>query len=69
MMKMTNMYIIYSRRDHLKESNDGMRDGVGWLGGRWGVTLYFSLLFNFTVQDESGGLGNCPYLSRGGETK
>ena len=41
MMKMTNMYIIYSWRDHLQEAEDGIGDGVVWLGGRWGVTLYF----------------------------
>ena len=41
MTKMTNMYIISSRRYHLQEANDVMGDGVGWLGDRWGVTLYF----------------------------
>ena len=40
-MKMMNMYIIFSRREHLQESDDGMGDGVGWLGGRWGVTIHF----------------------------
>ena len=40
MMKMMNMYIIYSCKDHLKESKDGMGDGVRWLGGRWEITLY-----------------------------
>ena len=41
MMKMMNMYIISSWREHLKEADDGMGDGVGWLGGRRVVTLYF----------------------------
>ena len=41
MMTMINMYIIPSRKDHLQEAKDGMGGGVGWLGGRWGVTLYF----------------------------
>ena len=36
-----NMYIISSWREHLQEADDGMGDGVGWLGGRWGVTIYF----------------------------
>ena len=40
-MKMTSMYIISSRGERLQESEDGMGDGVVWLGGRWGVTLYF----------------------------
>ena len=41
MMTMMNMYMIYSWREHLQEADDGMGDRVGWLGGRWGVTLYF----------------------------
>ena len=40
-MTMMNMYIISSWREHLKEAEDGMGDGVRWLGGRQGVTLYF----------------------------
>ena len=40
-MAMMNIYIISSWREHLKEAEDGMGNGVGWLGGRWGVTLYF----------------------------
>ena len=35
---------------------------------RWGATLYFSLLFIF-LQAASGGLVNCPDLSRGMETQ
>ena len=38
---MMSMYIISSWGEHLQEAEDGMGDGVGWLGGRWGVTLYF----------------------------
>ena len=34
MMKMMNMYIISSHREHLKEAEDGMGDGARWLGGR-----------------------------------
>ena len=41
MVTMMNMFIISSCREHLQESDDGMGDGVGWFGGRWGVTLYF----------------------------
>ena len=39
-MAMMSMYIISSWGEHLQEAEDGMGDGVGWLGGRWGVTLY-----------------------------
>ena len=62
MMKMMSMYIISSWREHLQEAEDGMGDGVGWLGGRWGVTLYFSLLLSFLVQAALGGVGDCPDL-------
>ena len=41
MMTMMNMYIIYSCRYQLQEAEDGMGDGVWWLGVRWGVTIYF----------------------------
>ena len=40
-MTMMSMYIISSWGEHLQEAKDGMGDGVGWLGGIWGVTLYF----------------------------
>ena len=41
MMKIMNMYIIYLWREHLQEADAGMGDGVGWLGGRWYVTISF----------------------------
>ena len=68
-MTIMNIYIIYSCIENLQEADDGKGDGVGWLGGRWGVTLYFSLLFNFLVQAASGGVWNCPYILRGVETQ
>ena len=40
-MKMMSMYIISSWGENLQEAEDGMGGGVGGLGGRWGVTLYF----------------------------
>ena len=49
-MTMMCMYIISSWGEHLQEAEDEMGDGVGWLGVRWGVTLYFSLLLSFLVQ-------------------
>ena len=36
-MTMMSMYITSSWREHLQEDNDGMGDGVGCFGGRWGV--------------------------------
>ena len=68
-MTMMNMYTIYSRKEHLQEAEYGMGDGVGWLGCRWGVTLYFLSLLNFLVQAASGVVGDCPCLSGGMKTK
>ena len=36
--------------DHLQEAEDGMGDGVGWLVGRWGVTLYFLYIVKFSCR-------------------
>ena len=61
-MKMTSMYIIFSWGEHLQEAEDGMGDGVGWLGGRWGVTLYFLSIVKFSCADRikrGGGLPRC----------
>ena len=48
MMTMTSMYIISSCGEHLQDAEDGMGGGVGWLGGRWGVTLYFLYIVKFS---------------------
>ena len=48
MMTTINMYIISSWREHLQVAEDEMGDGVGWLGGRWGVTLYFLSIVKFS---------------------
>ena len=40
-MMTMNMYIIYSRIDHLQEAEDGMADGVGWFRGICSVAIYF----------------------------
>ena len=45
---MMNMYLISSWREQRQEAEDGMGDGAGWLGGRWGVTLYFLSSVKFT---------------------
>ena len=58
-MKMMNMYIISSWTEHRQEDKDGMVDGVGWLGGRWVVTLYFLSIVKFYCLfciSRSGGL-------------
>ena len=47
-MTMMSMYIISSWGDHMLEAEDGMGGGVGWLGGRWGVTLYFLSIVKFS---------------------
>ena len=47
-MTMMSMYIISSWREHLQEYYDGMGDGVVWLGGRWGITLYFLSILSFS---------------------
>ena len=31
----------------MQEAEDLMEDGVGWLGGRWGVTIYFISIVYF----------------------
>ena len=47
-MTMMSMYIISSWGEHLQEAENGIWDGVGWLGGRWGVTLYFLSIVKFS---------------------
>ena len=62
MMTMMNMYSISSLREHLQEAEDGMGDGVGWLGGRWGVSLYFLSIVKFSCAGcirRRGGLPRC----------
>ena len=46
----------------MQEAKDGMGDGVGWLGGRWGVTLYFIFIVKFSCAGcikRRGGLPRC----------
>ena len=61
-MTMMSMYIISSWGEHLQEAEDEMGDGVGWLGGVWGVTLYFLSIVNFSCVGcirRHGGLPRC----------
>ena len=60
-MTMMNMYNISSWIEHLQEAKDGMGDGIGWLGGRWGVTLYFLSIVNFSF---AGCIRRCGGLHR-----
>ena len=43
-----NVYYFLMGGEHLQEAEDGIWDGVGWLGGRWGVTLYFLSIVKFS---------------------
>ena len=64
---MMNMYTIYSWREHLQEAEDGMGDGVRWLGGIWGVTLYFLFIVKFYCADCIRRFGKLPrYFKRDG---
>ena len=61
-MKMMSLYIISSWGEHLQEAEDGMGGGVGWLGGIWGVTLYFIFIVKFSCAGcirRRGGLPSC----------
>ena len=61
-MTMMSMNIISSWGEHLQEAEDGMGDGIRWLGGRWGVTLYFLSIDKFSCAGfikRSGGLPIC----------
>ena len=48
MMTMMNTYIVSSWREHLQEADDGMGDGVWWLGDRCTVSLYFLSIVKFS---------------------
>ena len=67
-MTMMSMYIISSWGEHLQEAEDRMGDGVGWLGGRWGVTLYFLAIVRFFCAGYIRRRGDCPDV-RGMETQ
>ena len=61
-MTMMSMYILSSWGEQLQESEDIMGDGVGWLGGRWGETLYFIFIVKFSCAGcikRRGGLPRC----------
>ena len=59
-MIIMNMYIIYSRIDHLQEAEDRMGDGVGWLGGRFSVAIYFLSTVKFSCVDCTKRRGELP---------
>ena len=66
---MMSMYIIYSWGDHLQEAEDGMGDGFGRLGGRWGVTLYFLSIVKFSCAGRIRRRGGVPRCKRDGNSK
>ena len=68
-MTMMSMYIISSWGEHLQEAEDGMWDGVGWLGGRWGVTLYFLSIVKFSCADCIRSRGGLPRYKRDGNSR
>ena len=67
-MTMMSMYIISSWGEHLQEAEDGMGDGVGWLGGRWGGTLYFLSIVKFSCAGCIKRRGGLPRYKRDGNS-
>jgi len=68
-MTMMSMYIISSWGEHLQEAEDGIWDGVGWLGGRWGVTLYFLSIVKFYCAGCIMRRGGLPRYKRDGNSR
>ena len=68
-MTMMSMYIISSWGEHLQEAEDGMGDGVGWLGGRWGVTVYFLSIVKFSCAGCIRRRGGLPRCKRDGNSR
>ena len=68
-MTMMSMYIISSLGKHLQEAEDGMGDGVGWLGGRCGVTLYFLSIVKFPCAGCIRRRGGLPRCKRDGNSR
>ena len=53
----------------MQEAEAGMGDGVGWLGGRWGVTLYFLSVVKFSCADCIRRRGGLPPCRRDGNSR
>ena len=68
-MTMMSMYIISSWGEHLQEAEDGMGDGVVWLGVRWGVTLYFLSIVKFSCAGCIRRRGGVPRCKRDGNSR
>ena len=68
-MTMMNRYVMSSWVEHLQEAEDGMGDGVGWLGGRWGVTLYFLSIVKFPFEGRIKRRGGLPRCKRDGNSR
>ena len=68
-MTMMSMYNISSLEEHLQEAENGMGDGVGWLEGRWGVTLYFLSIVKFSCAGFIKRCGGLPRCKRDGNLR
>ena len=66
---MMSIYIISSWGEHLQEAEDGMGDGVGWLGGKWGVTLYFRSIVELSYAGCIKRRGGLPRYKRDGNSR
>ena len=53
----------------MQEAEYGMGDGVGWLGGRWGVTLYFLSIVKFSCAGCIRRRGGVPRCKRDGNSR
>ena len=68
-MKMMSMSIISSWGEHLQEAEDGIWYGVGWLGGRWGVNLYFLSIVKSSCAGCIRRRGGLPRCKRDGNSR
>ena len=64
-----HVYYFLMGGEHLQEAEDAIWDGVGWLGGRWGVTLYFLSIVNFSCAGCIRRRGGLPICKRDGNSK
>ena len=68
-MTMMSISIISSWGENLQEAEDGMGDGVGRLGGRWGVSLYFISIVKFSCAGCIRRRGGVPRFKKDGNSR
>ena len=68
-MTTMSLCIISSWGEQLQEDEDGMEDGVGWLGGIWGVTIYFLSVVKFSCTGCIRRRGGLPIYKREGNPR